>query len=232
MLGGISNLEVYAFDGPTHKYVTKTSLEALLELESKYSDFYSEDVRKMLLEYSVKPDEDEIEGGFKYHFYNPATECNFMGEKESALTKFTGHYNNAIKKYNAGNKSLAWEELGRSLHFLEDLNTPVHTNYEDLLDAGIMLFMHLEFEKRCVEIQDNIKIKPIVKESLKYYLINSTNQIGKTSAYIAADNFFSLENEIDKRDEIVKGSIMNAQTHVTGVLYKFYNDVNVIKKSL
>lgn len=237
---------IYGFDGPTHKYVTETSLSILHdlgkakedkesdktkkvnkteeEIKSIYSDFYTDEVKDIILEYCVKPDEDETDGGFKWHFYNPATELNFMGEKESALTKFIKHYNAAITNYKTGYTEDAFQEFGRSLHFVEDLSTPVHTNYENFMDAGIKLSMHVEFEKRCVAIQ-NMCVATVKEENLKYYLNNTKKIIGKTCAYLSADLFYSLEQKLLPQDIIAKHSVLNAQKVVVGLLNRFHNEI-------
>ncbi len=242
----ILTINVYGFDGPTHKYVTETSLSILHDIgrttenvesdentksdkdgenaKSIYSDFYTDEVRDIILEYCVKPDEDETEGGFKWHFYNPATELNFMGEKESALTKFIKHYNAAIENYKTGYTTEAFQEFGRSLHFVEDLSTPVHTNYENFMDAGMKLSMHVEFEKRCVAVQDTC-VATVKEENLKYYLNNTKKIIGKACAYLSADLFYSLEHKLLPQDIIAKHSVLNAQKVVVGLLNRFHHEI-------
>lgn len=240
---------VYGFASSTHEYVTRTGLSILHDLgktkedkekdndkesntsdqidekvKSIYDDFYTDEVKDILLEYCVKPDEDEIEGGFKWHFYNPATELNFMGEKESALTKFIKHYNAAVTNYKTGYTTEAFQEFGRSLHFVEDLSTPVHTNYENFMDAGIKLSMHVEFEKRCVVVQDMCEAT-IKEENLKYYLNNTKKIIGKTCAYLSADLFYSLEHKLLPQDIIAKHSVLNAQKVVVGLLNRFHHEI-------
>lgn len=219
-----------AFDGPTHEYVTKTSLKLICGMEKKYSEFYNNSAKQEVLIYCVKPDEDEAEGGFKNHFYNPLTGRNFMGEKQSALTKFTDHYKNALENYNTQNTFGAWEELGRSMHFLEDLNTPVHTNYEDFWDAGFRLFMHIEFEKRCLAVQSKC-ICTIEPYTLVYYNNNQNEKIGIECARLSADNFFALNKNISPTDVIAHDSIFNAQRAVIGMLHKFYCEASSIQNS-
>ena len=225
----IFSTNVYGFASSTHEYVTKSSLSILHNLEKDkdkkmYSDFYTDEVKDILLEYCVKPDEDEIDGGFKWHFYNPATELNFMGEKESALTKFIKHYNAAITNYKTGYTTEAFQEFGRSVHFLEDLSTPVHTNYENFMDAGIKLSMHVEFENRCEAVQELCEAT-VKEENLKYYLNNTKKIIGKTCAYLSADLFYSLEHKLLPQDIIAKNAVLNAQKAVVGLFNRFHQDI-------
>ena len=142
------NVGVSAFSSETHQYTTLRGLNILDEVHGgNYSNFYTQKDRDQIFTYCTKPDEDEIEGAYKYHFYNPATEKNFMGEDDSALTRCKSHYNKAVYYYKAGNREAAFEELGRSLHFLEDLNTPVHTNNQDLFDKKYLIEDGISYEK-------------------------------------------------------------------------------------
>lgn len=224
--GVLPTASVLAFDGPTHKYTTEQGAQMLLKTMGKEcGEFYTEDAIAKLVENCVKPDEDETEGAFKYHFYNAATERNYMGETTSALTKFHSHYKNALDAYRWGDSDKMWEELARSLHFLEDLSTPVHTNYQISTDAVLKFPLHIKFENRCVEIQDFCKATMMPKE-YDYYLNNNSINIGKGCAIQSNDNFYLLENEIISLDKVAKVAITNAQKAVSGFLYKFYHKVH------
>ena len=245
---------ISAFNSITHSYVTHTSIETLcnlyknidnisknncelLDIINKYSDYINE--------YSLRPDEDENQGAFKNHFYNPDTEKNFASESDSsALVKCTNHYDNAVSnfvKVHKNNKikekdySKSMEELGRSIHFMEDCSTAVHTGYDELTDSVTKLSLHMSFEKVCDEICEKIKCD-ISKESLKYYENNLLKNIVHASSVTSSDNFYRLEN-INKNSDILennnkkfyeeaKGSIENAQQSVTGLVHKFICDVS------
>ena len=216
----------YAFDGPTHQYTTEYGIRLVKDTFGKeFINFYSKDVEGRLQIFCIKPDEDEIEGAYKLHFYNPATNKNFRGENKSALKMFIDHYNRAINNYKCGKIEKAYEELGRAIHFLEDLNTPVHTNNQCLMDSATNFAFHISFENRCKVIQDNIKSK-MEKNEYEYYIINSLEAIGRSSAEIANDNFYALYNKILPRDVVVANAIENAQKAVAGVLYKFYYQIH------
>ena len=181
--------------------------------------------KKTLIEFCTRPDVDENDGAFKWHFYNVATGCNFLGEPVTALTKFKEHYNEAIRYYQSNDKNKAFEQLGRSLHFLEDMNTPVHTNNQILGDAVLNSPLHVTFEKHCDKVQSNY-IANMSFNELHYYTNNSLDTIGIYSAMLSSDNFYLLDQKIYNMTKIAENSIINAQKAVTGVLYKFYNDVH------
>lgn len=216
-----------AFDGPTHQYTTEYGLELVKDtFGENFVGFYNQNIKERLHIFCVKPDEDETEGAYKLHFYNPATNKNFRGEDKSALKMFIEHYDKAINNYKCRKEDKAYEELGRAIHFLEDLNTPVHTNNQCLIDSATNFAFHVSFENRCKVIQNSIKSK-MKKNEYGYYIINNLEAIGKSSAEMANDNFYALYNKILPRDVVVANAIENAQKAVAGVLYKFYYQVHL-----
>lgn len=222
-----ANVSALAFDGPTHKYVTEKSLETLSGMKKECGDFYTNEAKSEIAKYCVMPDEDENEGLFKDHFYNIATGRNFMGEKMSALLKFKNHYNQAVVNYKAGKKLKCWEELGRAIHFLEDLITPVHGGYDCPMDAVNKLPMHVDFEKKCVVIQ-NEYVAEISSDFIRYFVDNSLDEIGKMCSRIANDNFYALEKKYVPKEKIASNSILNAQKVVCGILYRFFIETQEI----
>lgn len=218
-----------AFNGDTHRYVTERGLALVSEISEHKNNISSDDKKyfNIIGDYSLKPDEDEIEGAYKFHFYNPSTETNFMGEKKSALLKCTTHYNNALDYYKKNNKSMAFQELGRAIHFMEDMNTPVHVGYNLPTDAVFKLPLHVKFEKVCDSVNSNCKAE-INNESLKYFEANSVSTIAKSSAILASGGYYRLDNDMSKKsdEELAKNAVLNAQYKVTGLLYKFFSQVS------
>lgn len=216
----------FAFSSKTHQYTTHRGIEILDRVQGeKYSKFFSEKDREQILKYCTMPDEDEAMGAFKYHFYNPATEKNFMGEDDSALERCKSHYNKAINQFKNGKREKAFEELGRSLHFLEDLNTPVHTNNQSFVDTAYNVSFHVSFENKCKDIQSRV-ISSLLKKEFRYYKENTVENIGKACAFLANDNFYALYEKLLPRETVAANSVKNAQKAVAGMLYKFYLDVN------
>lgn len=218
--------EVFAFTAnDTHAYVTEVGANVLIDtMGSEYADFYTEDVISTLMTYSKKPDEDETDGFNKWHFYNPNTGKNFEGGTVTALSKFTSHYNNAVTHYNAGREDDAWESLGRALHYLGDLNTPVHTNNQSLADAGTGLLSHISFEATCEDIKEDYEVT-MTSGSYRYYQNNTITIIAKASANMANDNFNALRNQTSSSETVAGNAILNAERAISGILYKFKIDV-------
>jgi len=228
----------FGFGSDTHEYVTTYGLDDILNLynqsgknvlykenEITVLDEITKDYKDIIISGSLKPDEDESKGGFKYHFYNPITERNYMGEKETAVYKCKTHYEEALKNYKLGKKDVAYEELGRSIHFLEDSNTPVHTGYDNPSDSVIKLPLHVRFEKTCDIINKDCQAV-ITKDSLDYFTSNSVETIAIASSVLAQDNFYRLDNDVDNNEnDIAKNTVLNAQKKVIGLIYKFICDV-------
>lgn len=240
LIFGASGSPCSAFDAPTHVYVTQRGLEIFLDILSVYffteeEIFFTEEDIEIILVYCVKPDEDETYGAYKYHFYNPVTGLNFMGENDSALTRFVDHFNRALHYmklyYQAmanGNlekarayRRRAMEELGRALHFLGDLNTPVHTNNQTLLDTGFNFFFHVSFENTCKSVQDRVR-PSMQRREFRYYEVNSLETVAVCSALLADDNLYALHEGFLSKEQVAENSIKNAQKAIAGLLYKFY----------
>lgn len=215
-----------SFSGSTHEFSTLNGIGLFKEhFKDVFNLLYDDKFESQLKIFCTKPDEDEIEGAFKCHFYNPATGKNFRGEDDSALKRFVDHYNSAVALYKADNKFGAYEQLGRALHFLEDMNTPVHTNNQSFLDSAFDSLFHMAFEKKCVKLQEKATVTLTLRE-FDYYKNNDIEQIGKACAILANDNFYAMYKKILSKDEVAIKSVENAQKAVAGIIYKFSLDVN------
>lgn len=205
-------------ESKTHEYITKTAINTL-----NTSYFLKHEV--LLIEYCKKPDEDETDGAYRYHFYNPVTRQNFAGGKDSALTRAISHYNNGVK-----NKDM--QELGRCLHFVQDLCTPVHVYYEDTGDAVFNLSYHVKFEDMCNDIikkewllEDN---EYMIKNSL-YYTNNRLKALLKgialKTSMLANELIYDPKITKERREEIGKKSIMNGIRHTIGIMHRYYEEL-------
>ena len=204
-------------ESKTHKYITRKALEYLdLDIDNKE--------KEGIIFYSVQPDIDEKEGSFKNHFYNPATRKNFRGERQSAMTKYIYYYNLAKERKRAGMPY--YEPIGRCLHFLEDINTPVHTYYEDLFDATIRLGQHIKFENYCNTIVEKLEETCYNYVNLEYYLNNNIKSIAKMCARESSILFYKYDhiNKKEEIDAIAKEAIKNGIDGATGILYKLFNE--------
>lgn len=219
---------IYAFDGPTHTYVTAKALEIFEKAHgTKYSEIFTPRNKAIILEYCVMPDKDETDDAYSQHFFNLATQKNFKGTEDSALTKLCTHFYRAVGFYQASNVEMAMQELGRALHFEEDLSTPVHSNTVSALDAGTKFLSHVGFENKCKELQEHF-VAEMAPPEFGYYDDNSIRQIGLNSSDMASQNYAALNqhkrSHVHKEQlltEIVGNSVIQAQKNAAGVLYRF-----------
>lgn len=239
-LGFFSLFVADAFNDTAHQYVTKTSFEAFSEMDcdddicesypklAEASELFKKDekeYKELFVTYCIQPDKDETQGIYKYHFYNPITETNFMNEKESALKRSKDHFEKAVSNYKIGDKNMAYQELGRAVHFMEDMNTPVHTAYELPSDSVKKLQLHVDFEKVCDRLCGECKLE-LVPGSMKYYETNTFDTISRSAATLSADNFYYLENKKIDKEKLARYAVLNAQKNVSGILYRFFIEVS------
>ncbi len=228
----------FGFGSESHRYITKYSIEKLGDMsknllseqkinEKEFSTIENmkDKYKNVIINYSLKPDEDENQGGYKKHFYNPVTERNFLGEKETACLKCLEHYSNAINYHIMMDGEKEYEELGRAIHFLEDANTCVHTGYVNPTDSVIKFPLHVKFENKCDLVKETCSAC-MSPESLDYYKSNSLENIIKSSAILSMDNFYRLENTDEEMEDLACNAILNAQKKIIGLLYRFANEVS------
>ena len=138
---------------------------------------------KILKETCILPDKDENDYGYSSHFFNPVTYKCYLNSEDSARNRFIWHLSNYLIKNNK-------ESLGRAIHFLEDICTPVHTQYEDPVDAALKLNLHINFEKQLDKyLESHIEFK-------QYIMFNTISELLKNileSKKIIAKQF-SLKN--------------------------------------
>lgn len=126
----------------THQYLTARGL-LILTNDKGYNfskPFY--DYCDILLKASDLPDKDESSGRtYMHHFYNPYNDTGLFNTKVTAKTKLMEHALKALELYK-NNKESSIEELGRALHYLEDINQPFHVGNLTSLNSN-----HYSFEK-------------------------------------------------------------------------------------
>ena len=221
-----------AFDAPSHSYTTTSGVDVLLNSKADdegYKNFFTEDMKKSLEESCNKPDQDENDKIYLHHFYSPETEKNFAGGTTTALSKLEDHYKNAISLLKSNNKEKAYEELARAMHFLEDLNTPVHTHNDTIISTGVDALDHNMFEKICSQVINEVPVESIkvTEDDYTNNLKMSLHDFGHNCAVESKKLYDQLENNTSMSSvrSIAKQSIQNATKAVTLLLNRFYNDV-------
>lgn len=150
---------------------------------------------KILKETCILPDKDENDYGYSSHFFNPVTYKCYLNSEDSARNRFIWHLSNYLI-------SKEKESLGRAIHFLEDICTPVHTQYEDPLDAAIKLNIHIDFEKQLDEyLKNNNRFNHIlefnsISELLLYCSCKSSELYHQYVKKIKVDDIFKCVNDL------------------------------------
>ncbi len=212
----------------SHEVFTKQSLKILQNDKGEAVSSFYNNYKNTLLEYCVKPDKDEIGYVFAYHFYDPNTNKNFLpsvipASKQTGLVKFKEHMKNAVNNYKS-NKNFSMQELGRALHFLEDINVPHHSSN---LIGGIT--SHTQYEKY------------IDKDETKYF-IDKSNAYNKFNSYNFEDYYISLYNECARYsnsfketaksyneadwDKVARPTLRLCQENMASLLYRFEKEVS------
>lgn len=160
---------------------------------------------KILKETCILPDQDENDYGYSSHFFNPVTYKCYLNSEDSAKNRFIWHISNYLIKNNK-------ESLGRAIHFLEDICTPVHTQYEDPVDAALKLNLHTNFEKQLDKyLESHIEFK-------QYIMFNTISELLKYCPCKSAELYQQYVNET-KLDNILK----NVSELTISALYSLKN---------
>lgn len=180
-----------------HEYLTKEA--------------YSND--KQLLFGCVQPDIDEREDAYAHHFYNPVTLKDYCGSDDSAKNRCIYHFCEFLMTNEL-------DELGRTLHFLEDICTPVHTQYEDKFDAVYRVGLHTRFEKEIDKFLKDGKFKSKNKKG-NFSFIGLIDHCALVSSSI-----YSHLKESDKIGE----SLIDETLNLSFDAIKNINDIVMSKK--
>lgn len=215
----------------THQFLVARGI-VILENDKTWDvarHFYKDNGTNILMEYADKPDDDEIGVLFSGHFYNPYTGQNFLGQTSpTAKTNFLQHTEKAVNSFNT-DKTFAWQELGRALHYLSDMNQPHHAS-----NKVAVLTNHMEFESWV----DKRRIKYGVKSSSKYndYLEDPFESYCSKIADDSAKNAYAYKDAASASfslfkcynyDFAAKNTLPYAQRLIAAFLYRFLRQVMV-----
>jgi len=213
----------------THQFLVARGI-LILENDKTWNvakHLYEDNGTMILMEYSDKPDDDEKGVLFAGHFYNPYTGQNFLGQTSpTAKTNFLMHTEKAANNFHK-NKTFAWQELGRALHYLSDMNQPHHAS-----NMVAILTNHVEFEYWV----DQRRIKYGVISSSKYndYLEDSFETYCSKIADDSAKNAYAYKDAASASfslfkyyyyDFAAKNTLPYTQQVIAAFLYRFLKTV-------
>lgn len=220
----------FSSDGPndSHQLFAK---QALIIIKNDKGDDLLKPIEKnvnLMLDHCDKPDKDEAENFFAHHFYNPYTKKNYLpsflnASNITGLDRFKEHMDKAVNYYKK-DKSSAMKELGRAIHYLEDINVPHHSAN---LIAG--LSTHSQYEKYISENNSNFFVETsdlydkYMDKNFKEYCVSIFNDCAKNS--------YSYKDKANSKDsrEWEKAAIPTtrmAQETIASLIYRFLQEVN------
>lgn len=193
-------------------------------VELAIKDMFDKGDFNKITDHSVLPDKDENQNGFVCHFYNPVTNSNYQDSEDSAKSRCIAHLGKYLMTKNLG-------ELGRSIHFLEDICTPVHTQYEDATDAIIRGALHLEFEKDLDEFFKNYSLK----YDYKFPEFQSLSEVLDFCALNAARKYYLYKDKCEKLyttlEQTIKLAIWGIRYLATNYALNDRKSVNLIQNN-
>lgn len=206
----------------THQYLTARGL-SILANDNGYNFsklFY--DHCDILLKASDLPDKDERSGHtYMHHFYNPYNDTGLFNTKITAKTKLMEHAIKALELYKT-NKEASIEELGRALHYLEDINQPFHVANLTSLNSN-----HYNFEKWVDKNRSLFKATTNDQYGLYKNLTfeEYLNQLAYDCA-INSNNYISLLKDKKNFSNVCSELLPYTQKQVANLLNKFLNEAN------
>lgn len=214
-----------------HEYITMVACNVLSNDKGFYSNNASNVVAITLLISlaSLLPDEDENNSNlFTGHFYNPITGCNYLLQTDNtARTNAVAHYEDAVEAANNGNMNLAYEHLGRCLHYVQDVCEPHHAYNITGANAS-----HSAFETFAYEHQEEYigEITTLTYEEPYYWaLVDDVGEIIYDAGMDAVDYARDVNNALirSKWAEVAEICLQNAVKYSTMVMYKFGQETSV-----
>lgn len=210
-----------------HDILVKQSLQIFENQYKKESNLYKNN-KEQIINGAVEPDYDEHYSCSHYYIYKDSETYykNRLNKyMRSAKTNFLLHYYMAINLYFNSKFELAFNHLGRAIHYITDIGTPPHT--ANVSDAKI---------GKCLFLKPHIKFELYVSNHVNDYLLNSTDNYD----YMLNNSFETILNELSKEssqykkdlltrtnyEEITKHVVPLIQNKITGLLLKFYSDIN------
>lgn len=130
LLFTVFTFKTNAFGSTTHFTITHSAY-LRTGIFDKFDAKESKALEAALVQGCNIPDKEESFYIYKAHFFNvmPKTINRFEDSlitDDNAENRMYQHFENSIEFYKGGDKIGAFDELGRSLHFLEDMCCPVH----------------------------------------------------------------------------------------------------------
>lgn len=214
----------------THQFLAARGI-TILENDKTWNiaqHLYEDNGTNIIMEYADKPDEDEIGVAFAGHFYDPYTGQNYLGQTSpTAKTNFLQHTANAVNNFSS-NKTYAWQELGRAIHYLSDLNESHHAS-----NMVAVITNHAEYEswvdarRTDYGITSSSKYNDYSTDSFVSYCNKIADDSAK-NAYTYRNAASASELKDINYDFAAENTLPYNQQEIAAYLYRFLKAVNEI----
>ena len=186
--------------------------------------------QRFISEGSEDPDFRETNDAMRRHYYkyDPAGGVGTTKggiHTDSAYHWFNNHYYNAKCEYAAGNFPTAYVELGRSIHYLEDINAPHHANRKYISNSN-----HSEYE---AWVKNNFYTNYWewgTAQSSYPFVCNSSFLLMSNNFSKAACDLYEQCQNYESNPTVARAATAQlttrAQRAMAGLLYRFLVDTN------
>lgn len=184
---------------------------------------YSSTARNYVIDGVNDPDYIENDGNtFLGHYCSPQLTTKNGAGSPSAYIRFNNHYYNARCEYYNANYSMAYIELGRAMHYMEDITSPPHSalipgtphsNYESYASSNVV---------------SNSRVYSAPSNTYSYMSGTSFCDISANFATYSEGyrNIIYDDNSSSTKYNGTKYCLQKAQRGVAGLAYRFLGDTN------
>lgn len=213
----------------THQFITENAIKLVRNVVSSYpltsytstlktqSDWPDSSIES----YSMGENDN---GLFLGHFYDPDTRTTYDGSSSpTAKVRLVNHYQAAVSRYKAGNKSSAMTSLAFALHYAADLSTPHHAANKTAANSN-----HVAYENWVKNNQNSYIETSLSSDALSWAKRTSISDMGHNFAVNAKAQ---INNALSSNTyaTATRNALPKAQRNCAVVIYKFLVDVGAVK---
>ena len=207
----------------THGYIASRGAHIVKNVNGTMTSYLTASRISSIVKGSVLPDKDETTDAFAGHFYGENGK-NYLGGDMTAYWNFNRHYKQAVSLFKSGSTSASLVELGRALHYINDIAMPHHSMNKI---AGVS--RHTQFEKYVEGKFSSYALGSVSTTTLNSYTSKSTKSIADSTATLARNNYTNANStDTAKMNTAASNTMKRAQTDAAGVIYKFFEGVGKI----
>lgn len=210
----------------THQWAVSRGFALLGNEAGEAKGYFNSYAVSTIMEYADWPDNHETNDNNNWHFYNWKNKTNYWHQTApTAKDRFIYWYESAVRQYRSGDKNTSYQSLGKAIHYLSDLGTPVHVGDQSIFDYELRIYVvdyiaaieHGRYETQAGQIKAsyNVNYGGYYNDYIKYTLNQLADMVAKT-----ADIYYWPGTS-----GRFQYPLQNVQRNIAGLLYKFVVDV-------